>query len=311
MNRPLRLLPGFAGFLLLISQDWLHAQGPAIPEVPEASAAEETSAAGVVGEQDVIDALAKLDAKEREALAGNPELLKQVAQLTLIQRLLLHEATTNGWDQQAEVQAKVERAKEKALAESWLQSLAEPPAEYPSEEEIKTAWEARKDAWATPKQYRLAQIFVACPASADKATTTKAEAKLAAVKKALSAYKKDFSAIARDESDETASAARGGEIGWLTEAQIQPELRPLITRLLKHEVSKPVRLADGWHILKCLERREAGVPPLEDVRVQLTAQLRAEKTKANSEAAVARLLRENPVTINDVALSGALNRKPK
>jgi parvulin-like peptidyl-prolyl isomerase len=64
-----------------------------------------------------------------------------------------------------------------------------------------------------------------------------------------------------------------------------------------------VRLNDGWHILKCLDKREAGAPSLEDVRPRLVRQLRAEKTKANSEAHVARLLKENPVTVDEEAIA--------
>jgi parvulin-like peptidyl-prolyl isomerase len=264
-----------------------------------------------VGDAEILASLTKLDAAEQAALAKDPALLKRVVQLTLVQRLLLREARENAWDQRPDVQLKMERAREAALAESWLQSVAEPPPDYPTEEEIKAAYEERSDSFANPRQYRLAQIFIACPKSAAKPATQKAEAKLAAVKKRLSAYREDFSTIARAESDDSATAANGGEIGWLSDAQIQPELRPHIASLLKHEVSAPVRLNDGWHILKCLDKREAGLPTLIELRSQLITQLRAEKTKASSEARVARLLKENPVTINEVALTEALNQKPK
>ena len=264
-----------------------------------------------VTQDDVIVALQKLDGAEQSALARDPALLQQVAQLMLTQRLLLNEARRQRWDDQPEVQAKMERAREKALAESWLQSVTEPPAEYPSEAEIKAAYEAMRPSLTRPKQFHLAQIFIACPKTADKKATAKSAEKLTRVKQQLASYTLDFSAIAKAESDDSASSAAGGEIGWLSEAQVQPELRPLVTKLLKHEVSEPVRLNDGWHVLKCLGKREAGLTPLEEVRGSLITRLRAEKMKENSEALVARLLKENPVTLNDVALSGAVNRQPK
>jgi parvulin-like peptidyl-prolyl isomerase len=255
-----------------------------------------------VSQADVLAALTKLDPAERAALARDPALLKQVVRLTLVQRLLLREARKNKWDEQPQVQDQIERAKDKALAESWLQSVAEPPADYPGEDELKAAWEARKDSLATPRQYRLAQIFIACPKSADKNTVKKAEAKLASVKAKLAAYRQDFAAIARAESDEPAAKETGGEIGWLSDAQIQPELRPHITRLIEHEVSAPIRLNDGWHLLKCLGKREAGTPSFEEARPKLVTQLRAEKMKANSEAYVAKLLRSHPLDLDESAL---------
>ena len=286
MNRPFRLL--FFVFGALCSGT---GGGRAEPVEPKVKADE------------VMASVALLDAREQAALAEDPALLKQLVQLTLGQRLLLHEARAAGWPERQDVKAKIERAKDTVLAESWLQSVSSPPPEYPGEPEIKEAYEAQKALLATPRQFRIAQIFIACPANADKSVIRKAEAKLAAVTKKLAAYELDFAAIARTDSEDTASVSNGGEIGWLAEAQVQPELRPLITRLMKHEMSKPVRLNDGWHILKCLDRREAGTPTLQDVRGRIVAQLRTAKTKANRDAHVARLLEANPVTVDEEELA--------
>jgi parvulin-like peptidyl-prolyl isomerase len=249
-------------------------------------------------ESDLPASIAKLDSAEQAALAKDPALLKQFQSLMRAQTLLLKEARKNKWEERPEVQAKMERARDAALAESWLQSVTAPPPGYPDDGELTKAYEERKASFATPRQYRLAQIFIARPAGRDRNTVKKAEAKLAAVKQRLAAYKENFSDIARAESEDRTSAENGGEIGWLSDAQIQPELRPAITRLLKHEVSPPVQLRDGWHILKCLDKRDAATPTLEEVRDKLTGQLRAEKTKANSEAYVARLLEKSP-TVSD------------
>ncbi len=254
----------------------------------------------------LLASIANLDVAERAALTRDPALLEQFVQLMGAQRLLLQEARSNKWDERPEVQAKMERARETALAESWLQSIAAPPAEFPNEDEIKAAYEARRDSFTAPRQYHLAQIYIACPKGADKAALQKAEVKLAAVKKSLASYREDFSTIARRESEDAATAANGGGIGWLADAQIQPELRSHISRLLKHEISPPVRLNDGWHILKCLDKREAGTSSLDEVRDKLVAQLRAERMKANSEAHVAKLLQESSATVDESALNRSL-----
>ena len=261
---------------------------------------------GGVSEQEILASISKLDAVEQTELTKDPALLKQVVQLMLAQRLLLSEARQNKWDERPEVQMKMERARETALAESWLQSVAAPPADFPNEAAIKSAYEAQKESLATPRQYQLAQIFIACPNGTGKAAVQQAEAKLAAVQKKLASYKEDFSTIARSHSEDAATAANGGEIGWLADAQIQPELRPHITRLLKHEVSTPVHLNDGWHILKCLDKREAGTPSLEEMRPKLVIRLRAAKTKANSEAYVSGLLQSHPLSVDESALSRSL-----
>ena len=264
-----------------------------------------------ISDADLRASVAKLDAAEQAALTKDPALRQQVVQLMVAQRLLLQEARNNKWDERPDVQVKMERAREAALAESWLQSVAAPPAGFPGEDELKAAYDARRESFATPRQYQLAQIYIACPKGADKATVQKAEVKLAAVKKSLASSKEDFSTIARRESEDVSTARQGGAIGWLSDAQIQPELRPHISRLLKHEVSPPVRLNDGWHFLKCLDKREAGTPSLDEMRDKLTAQLRSERMKANSEAHVAKLLQENSPSVDESALNQSLPQAAK
>src|SRR5690606_28530193 len=103
---------------------------------------------------------------------------------------------------------------------------------------------------------------------------------------------------------------RGGEIGWLAETQILPEIREKVSTLKVNALSEPIRLNDGWHLIKVLDIREPYTPSLEQVRGQLAAQLRAEKTRANSQAYLAKLLQENPLAINELAL-GQIVDSPK
>ena len=162
-------LPVVCGALLL-------AGNPGTRASEDAAAPPPSTAKVMAGE--IQAALALLEPREQAALANDPALLKQVVRLTMAQRLLLREARDNKWDERPEVKAKLERARDKALAESWLQAASALPPDYPGPEEIKAVYEAKKEALATPRQFRIAQIFIACPKNADKATLKKAEAKL-------------------------------------------------------------------------------------------------------------------------------------
>ena len=70
-------------------------------------------------------------------------------------------------------------------------------------------------------------------------------------------------------------------------------------------MTDPIRLDDGWHLLKVLEIRESHPLALDEVRAQLTQRIRAERAQANRQAYLARLLEENPLTVNELALSTA------
>lgn len=255
-----------------------------------------------VNAEDVKSSLEALSGSEGAAIRNDPALLSQVVRSLLVQRILLKEAEAKGHDKKPEVAAQLAKAREVALTESYLQAVSTPPETYPSEAELQAAYEVARPQIAVPKSFRLAQIFISAAKDADKATLDKAQAKLDVVVKGLKASPADFEKLAAQHSEETASAGRGGEIGWLSETQIQPEIREKLGTLKVDALSEPIRLNDGWHIVKVLDAREPYTPTLEQVRGQLATQLRAEKTRANSQAYLAKLLQDNPLAINELAL---------
>lgn len=65
----------------------------------------------------------------------------------------------------------------------------------------------------------------------------------------------DFGELARLQSDDT-SAARGGDLGWMTPGDVVPEFEKAMDALKVKEVSAPFKTPFGWHIVQVLERRE-------------------------------------------------------
>jgi len=261
-----------------------------------------------VNAADVRASVASLSSQDSAAITKDPSLLNQVVRSLLVQRALLKEAEASQHDKKPEVAAQLARAREVALTESYLQSVSIPPESWPSETELQAAYETAKPTIGVPKSWQLAQIFIAVTRDADKATADKAQAKLETVRKACKAASADFPKLAAGHSDETASAARGGEIGWLAETQIQPEIREAMASAKINTITEPIRLNDGWHFIKILDLREPYTPTLDQIRSQLTAQLRAEKTKANSQSFLAKLLQDNPLAINELALEKVLSK---
>jgi parvulin-like peptidyl-prolyl isomerase len=252
-----------------------------------------------------------LDSREQAALARDPSLLNQTVRTLLMRRVVLKEALAKHWDTEPAVATLIQRARDNAVVESYLQSVSKPPDSYPSETELQAAYDARKSQLLVPRQFRIAQIYVALPKNSDKATTEKAQNKLEAIKKSLHQPAADFATVAKSQSEEPESATRGGELGWLAENQIQPEVRSQLGSLTKNSISEPIRLDDGWHILKVIDIKEAYTPALDEIRSALAQQLRNEKTQANSQAYLGKLLQQTPVAINELALSKVLGKSEK
>ncbi len=246
-----------------------------------------------------------LDARDRAALAKDPALLNQVVRSFLARQAVLGEARARRWDQEPPVKAQLDRVRDEALTELYLTQVSQPPESYPSDAEVQSAYDANRSAFEVPPQYRIAQIFVAAP-KGDAAAEEKGRKRIQALSRRLRDEKGDLGSIARAESDDKESGGRGGEIGWLAEAQMIPGIRKAVIALAKGGVTDALRLDDGWHLVKLLDLRPASTRPLGEVRAAIASRLRAERAKADRQAYLAKLLDQNPPAVNELVLSNVL-----
>jgi parvulin-like peptidyl-prolyl isomerase len=260
-----------------------------------------------VSAEEVRAYIAGLGAREQEALAKDPALLSQAVRLLLANRLVLQEVVAKKWDQQPNVAAQLERVREGALVELYLQSVSTPPANFPSEEDVQKVYDANRGAMLVPRQFELAQIFVAAPKDADKAAEEKAKQSLDDIQRKLKVPGADFAAIASASN----GATDGGNLGWVAEGQIRPEIRTQVMGLAKNAVSEPIRLDDGWHIIKLTDTKAAYTRTLPEVRDQLLQQMRAERATMLRRAYLAEVQKQHPPVLNELALSGLFDSSRK
>ncbi|MCR8724428.1 peptidylprolyl isomerase [Frigidibacter sp. ROC022] len=95
----------------------------------------------------------------------------------------------------------------------------------------------------------------------------------------------DFAAIAKEKSLDPGSGANGGELGWFGKGMMVPEFENAVTGLEIGAISDPVKTQFGWHVIKVNDTRVKEAPTLDEVRDELTAQIRDEAVqKAIAEA---------------------------
>ncbi|WP_395749990.1 peptidylprolyl isomerase [Prosthecobacter sp.] len=256
--------------------------------------------------EDIRPALSGLTDSEIQSLSHDPAALNKLVRSLVVQRMVLQKALEKKWDERPEVAERIRHAREVAITDSYLKSVSTPPDSYPNDTELRAAYEARRASLMMPQTFHLAQIYIADPRGQDKELAHKARERLDKVRELVRAPKADFAAIAREYSEERESAARGGEIGWLTEKQIQPEILAKLPSLSFNVPSEAIRLDDGWHFIKVLDARQPFTPPLEQLRPELIRLLRAERTRAETQSYLSKLLQETPLVINELALSKLL-----
>ena len=259
--------------------------------------------------EDIRPFIEKLSVRDQLLLSKNPSALNDYVRGLIVQQLVYKEALAKKWDQQSQVTAALEKIRQQAITQSYLQSVAAPSQDFPSSADLQAAYDQLKKANAlqVPKQYHLAQIYIACPKGADKDAEAKAQAAADAAVKAVKSG--DFATVAKAQSEDAASAQRGGDLGFLPESQIQPEIRAAVSPLSKGSVTDPIRLNDGWHIVKLVEVKDPYTATLDEVKSSLSNELRNQKAQQLGKAYLAKLLQDNPVTLNEIAVSKLIETK--
>ena len=77
----------------------------------------------------------------------------------------------------------------------------------------------------------------------------------------------NFEEIARAESDDRGSSARGGELGWFGKGMMVKPFEDAAFSLKEGEISEPIRSQYGWHIIQ--KEGQRGILPLDSMRSQI------------------------------------------
>jgi len=65
----------------------------------------------------------------------------------------------------------------------------------------------------------------------------------------------DFSTLARAHSDDTSSAIKGGELGWVSQGVLVKPFQETMNKLPIGTLSEPVQTQFGWHLIEVQERK--------------------------------------------------------
>ena len=66
----------------------------------------------------------------------------------------------------------------------------------------------------------------------------------------------DFATLAKSNSQDTLSAAKGGDLGWVNPGDLVPKFEEVMNSTPTGQISQPFKTEFGWHILQVLGRRE-------------------------------------------------------
>jgi peptidyl-prolyl cis-trans isomerase D len=159
---------------------------------------------------------------------------------------------------------------------------------FPSETELRKLYAANQDSFRTPERVDARHILIKSDASNDAAMKTKAEGLLKQIQAGG-----DFAKIATDNSQDTTTAVKGGELGWIVKGQTVPEFEKAAFSLQPGQTSGLVKTTYGYHIIQVEKHEQPHLSSFDEVKGQLTGeymkQAQAAATQTLADKAVAEL----------------------
>jgi peptidyl-prolyl cis-trans isomerase C len=216
-----------------------------------------------------LDALAAQirQQSERTGQPVPPDLEKQLKNEVIMREIFMQEADSRGLQASPDFLAKMDLARQSVLINELFADYSKknPVTDAEAKAEYDRVIGSQAQATAGAKEYEAHHILVEKEADA--------KAIIAQLKK----DPKKFEEIAKKQSKDPGSGAKGGDLGWANPAGYVPEFAEALKKLNKGQTTDaPVQTKFGWHIIRLDDIRDAKAPELpkfEDVKAQIKRHL--------------------------------------
>ncbi|MBC8132399.1 MAG: peptidylprolyl isomerase [Deltaproteobacteria bacterium] len=165
-----------------------------------------------------------------------------------------------------------------------------------SEEDIRGYYNRHHKAGGANVQVRASHIFLTIPDGADAGVIGERQAlgrKL--IERATAG--EDFAKLAREFSDDAATRAEGGDLGFFGKDMLPKAIEDLVFAMKPGEVRGPVRADRGFHVIKLVDRKTTDAKPLADVEDDIRMQLRQKEMDKQTKSYLAELRKKSLVDI--------------
>jgi parvulin-like peptidyl-prolyl isomerase len=168
-----------------------------------------------------------------------------------------------------------ETIKKMLQQQRWLESQLSGKTEV-SDEEAKKFYEENKTEFEQPETVKASHILFRVNKD-DSEEVVNQKLKAAQGAEARAKKGEDFSALAKELSEEPGAKESGGDLGFFPKDRMVPEFAEVAFSEKVGEISDPVRTQFGWHVIKVTEKKPAGTLPYDEVKAQLITYLKAKK----------------------------------
>ena len=231
--------------------------------------------------------VASLDKQRRDGFLADQESFSKLVNQEAQRMSLLDAAKASNFGNNETIRFLLDRQADNFLVTSYLNNRLQAagiPEGLPSEEQVQQFYNQNQQSFQLGERLPVWQIFWPVAANASEKDQARILKEASAVSTQLRKGTLTFDQAALRYSEHAASSLNGGFMGILQTADLKPDIKQQILTLKEGTVSKPVRGQNGVHVFMRGALLAPRVLPLDQVRAELTRELRLEKEQLNELA---------------------------
>ncbi|MCF6262413.1 MAG: SurA N-terminal domain-containing protein [Xanthomonadales bacterium] len=171
------------------------------------------------------------------------------------------------------------------------------------DEMLEKHFEDQKARFITTEERLTSHILFSIDKDADKATSENIKQKAAALVERIRAGE-DFTELAKEYSDDTGSAADGGDLGWIEPGVMVQAFEDTLYELEAGAVSDPVKTGFGYHLILLREIKPSQGMTFAEAKSQLESEYATEQAESlylEQANRLVDLIYEDPTTLGAAA----------
>ena len=168
--------------------------------------------------------------------------------------------------------------KDNLRVRKWVDREIAPQLEATLEERLQL-YQQHAERYAQPARLRVSHLFLAAPPETAPEIVDLKKEKIALLAKRIK-DRENFSELVATESEDEASKARGGDLGYFSAYRMPPDFFVAAAKLRMGEMSAPIRTSLGFHIIQATDLKPARQMTFDEVSQEIGAALEKEKRQA-------------------------------
>lgn len=199
-----------------------------------------------------------------QSLIRNDEDKKVLLEAMVKEQLIVQEARERNIDKDKAIRNKIDAVVNQVLLEEMIQKARSTHLQ-PTEADLKAYYEQHQQEYSGGERVKVAHILVREKAEAEKLLTQLRQGA-------------DFGELARKNSGDPGSNEKGGEMEYFSRGEMVPEFEKASFGLDKPgQLSGVVKSPFGYHLIKLLAKKPAGVKTFDECRKEISKVLEKEK----------------------------------